>query len=285
MSERPFLVFGEALWDVFPEGKKLGGAPLNFAYYFARAGGRPILLSALGNDQYGREALQEIKRRHINTEHIQMNNRPTGRVIIERKGKSHRFTIVRNTAWEGIVYPDDPDLLQHASGLYLGTLSRVSRQNKQIADRLLRQMKDKPKFMDVNLRQRFYSKKDIAFLLEQIDYLKLNETESRVLKNLGLAQGRSKEHIAEFLIKTYGLKACCITLGARGAVAADKEGHIRMPALAAGPGGDAVGAGDAFGAFWLAELLRGVSLLEATTRAVETGAKVASAPGALVALP
>ena len=260
MIDKPFIVFGEALWDVFPDGKKLGGAPLNFTYYFSRAGGHPVLISALGDDQNGAAAMLEIKKRGIRTDFIQINERPTGTVAIKIKGQTPRFNIARDTAWEAITYPDNFSVLKKAYGLYLGTLSRISRQNQTVLDRLIYEFKDRIKFMDINLRQKFFSRDDIEFLLHRVDYLKLNGKEVRILKNMDLARGKTMEQVAGFLVRQYNMKACCVTLGERGAVAGDRDGNLRLKAVPAGSGGDAVGAGDAFGAFWLAELLKGSNL-------------------------
>ncbi len=277
----PFLVFGEALWDLFPDGMKLGGAPLNFAYYFKKAGANPMLISAVGRDKKGQEALQAIRHLGLETCHIQTNERPTGTVAVELQGRSHRFKPAENTAWEYIQYPEDTDLIQKASGLYFGTLSRVSVHNRQVLDMLLKKSKDRSRFMDINMRKRFWTRDDILFLLQQTDYLKMNHYEAGVLKQLGLINGWRIEALAQDLLRRYPLKACCITLGKQGAVAADMHSTVRVAGIPARPGGDAVGAGDAFGAFFLAGLLKGWPLLQAVQKANQIGSRVASCRGAI----
>jgi fructokinase len=282
MPKNPFIVFGEALWDVFPDGARLGGAPLNFAYYFTRAGGAPVLVSALGQDTRGDQALEEIQRQGVSTGFIQRNQKPTGWVNVRLKAGNPRFEVIRETAWEYIEYSGGSSLVGQAQGLYVGTLARISEPNRKVMNRLLSDFRDRIKFMDLNLRQRFYERDDVEFLLKQINILKLNNREARLLKDMGLAQGKSMEQVAEYLVNHYSLKACCLTLGERGAVAADQNESLRVKAVPAEPGGDSVGAGDAFGAFWLAELLKGSSLRSATEKAAAVGSRVASQRGAVV---
>ncbi|OGJ88565.1 MAG: hypothetical protein A2268_15875 [Candidatus Raymondbacteria bacterium RifOxyA12_full_50_37] len=275
-----FIVFGEVVWDVFPDQKRLGGAPFNFAYYFKRAGGNPVIISAVGNDALGTEALTEIKTAGIATGNVRIDpERETGRVVITLSGNRHRFEIIRNTAWEHIDCPGA--IAENGTGLYMGTLARVSIHNKGVCDRLLTACRGKPVCVDLNLRKRLYDKDDIAFLLKQTTHVKANEAEIRILRSLGLIGDAGFETAAEELITRYGLQYCCITLGARGAVGADKRTTVRIKAFPAKKGGDSVGAGDAFTATWLAHLFRGASLSEALTEAAQVGAIVASSKGAL----
>ena len=106
MLNKPFISFGEVLWDVFPDGKKLGGAPLNFSYYFQEQGGNPKILSAVGNDEYGREILNETRNLGIDTNFIGQVEKPTGIVDISLNENRHTFKIRRDTAWEYISYPN-----------------------------------------------------------------------------------------------------------------------------------------------------------------------------------
>lgn len=281
---KPFIVFGEVLWDVFPDRKRLGGAPGNFAYYFARAGGDPYIVSAVGDDASGREALEEISSAGLRTDYIAATRRITGQVIITIQGYKHLFRVVRGTAWEEIPYPSDSTIINNALGLYLGTLSRISPHNRTVSDRLLGTMQGRTVCVDLNLRQKYFSKKDIQFLLTHATHVKLNDAEMRIVRAMGLVEGNRMEKAAEALVEHYQLKACCITLGPRGAVGADSSGAARVKGIPAKKGGDSVGAGDAFTAIWLAHLLKGASLKTALLEANRTGSIVASHKGALVDL-
>ncbi|MFH1762312.1 MAG: PfkB family carbohydrate kinase [bacterium] len=284
MLKKPFVVFGEALWDYFPHGKRLGGAPLNFSYYFLKSGGNPILISALGKDEDGREALENIKGLGLEIKYIQLNKHKTGKVIIKFTEKGHRFYPQKNGAFEFIDYPPDTSIIKESSGIYLGTLARHYKHNKIVCDRLLSSFKGRHVFMDINLRKQFYNYEDVKFLLRQLTSLKLNEQEVRILKKLKIVQDRWHESIIETLIREYDIRQCCITLGAKGAIAGNKEGIVRVKGIPAKKSGDTVGAGDAFSAVWLAELFKGRSLYKAVERANQIGSIVASSSGAIVDL-
>src|SRR3990167_5691527 len=106
MMEKPLLAFGEVLWDIFPDGKRLGGAPLNFSYYFQKAGGNPRVISAVGYDNLGIEAIYKIAKMGLDSSHIRQINKQTGIVDILLDIKGHQFNIRRKAAWENIFYPN-----------------------------------------------------------------------------------------------------------------------------------------------------------------------------------
>ncbi len=281
MLDKPLLVFGEILWDIFPDGKKLGGAPLNFSYYFRKQGGNPQLISAIGKDKLGEDALKQIKYLGINTSYIQQIDKPTGEVNIFLKNGYHKFRINRGTAWENISYPEE-ELAKCASGLYFGTVSRISEHNRSTLDKLISNLKDKTIFLDLNLREKFYNASDVGSLIRRVNYLKLNEEEAYFLKKMGLLQGTYEEEMVDFLIRMYKLNSCCITLGQNGVVGGNKEGIFRVGGIPIGKLGDSVGCGDAFSATWLACLLKRIPIKESLEKANEIAAKVASKRGAIV---
>jgi fructokinase len=284
MQDKPFIAFGEAVWDVFPDKKRLGGAPLNFSYYFQKAGGNPIVITALGRDENGKEALEHIKNLGLTTRYIEFNDKPTGtvKITMPKNSKKHKFTIIKDVACEYISYPKDKELVKNAIGLYFGVLTRLPKGNREVINKLMTELKDKTILLDLNLRQNLFNKEDIKFLLGKVNYLKLNDDEARALVEMGLAKGTELKEILRFLIKTYQLKACCITLGSQGAVGGDEKQIIKVPGILAKEGGDSVGAGDSFAATWIASLLQGKTLKESVEKANEVGSKVASKKGAIV---
>jgi fructokinase len=282
MLSQPFLVFGEVLWDIFPDKKRLGGAALNFAYYLLKAGGNPVLVSAVGRDDLGRKMVQAVHKLGLETRHIQIISKRTGTVGIKISDRGHAFYPSLGTANEYMEYPEDGDMVNQSRGLYLGTLSRYFPVNRKALDRLLDNFKGRCIFLDINLRKKFYTQEDILILLNRITHLKMNEREARLLRQMGLAEGRRMEATIEFMLEKYKMDYCCITLGAKGAVAGDKNRTFRVSGINAEPGGDSVGAGDAFSAFWLAGLLRGEDLCDATRKANRIGSIIASHSGAIV---
>jgi len=283
MTEKTFLAFGEIVWDMLPEGKKLGGAPLNFSYYFQKAGGNPILVSGIGKDVLGRDALENMRTLGIDTQYVREVDYPTGRVDIILMGKEPSFNVIRGTAWEDIPYPGDK-AVKESSGIYLGTLSRISLQNKNVLDQIMKKMKSKFICLDLNLRPLFYNREDIASLLTKVTHLKLNEIEAMTLKKEGFAKGKDEEEILKYLLENYNLSACCITLGDKGVIGGNTKEIIRVKGILSGLEGDNVGCGDAFTGTWIASLLKGKSMIESMTSANKIASKVASQRGAIISL-
>ncbi|MFH1311207.1 MAG: PfkB family carbohydrate kinase [Nanoarchaeota archaeon] len=282
MLDKPILVFGEILWDIFPDGKKLGGAPLNFSYYFQKQRGNPKLISAVGKDKLGEKALKQIKALGIDTSYIKQINKQTGRVEFSLYEKKHIFDIIRETAWEYIEYPWNNSLIENSQGLYFGTVSRNSEQNRKTLDKLLEKYENKLIFFDLNLRQGFYNLKDIRELIKRATYLKLNEEEVIILRNNKLIAGSTFKEMAYSLVDNYNLTGCCITLGSKGVIGGDKNQIIKVDGICAKDGGDSIGCGDAFSATWLACLLKGMGMKESFYKANKIGSRVASERGAII---
>jgi fructokinase len=279
----PFIVLGEIVWDMFPDARRLGGAPLNFAYYFMKAGGNPFVISAVGRDSLGSETLEAIRCLGLDTSGIQVNDKPTGTVLIAKEGGRNRFRVARDSAWEALGRPSQREEIKSAIGLYVGTLTRVSRSNKALSNALLKTFAGRVKFLDVNLRSPYYSRNDVDLLLREVTHVKMNDSEADLLKGMGFLNANTYEGMAEELVGRNSVDACCITLGARGAVGADRNsGAFRTKGIKARRGGDSVGAGDAFAGFWLYSILAGESMQDAVNKANTAGSIVASHKGAIV---
>ena len=278
-----FIVFGETVWDVFPDEKRLGGAPLNFAYYFLKAGGEPFIISAVGKDELGEQALKKISGLGLDISGITENGLPTGTVDIRMEGGRHRFRIIRGTAWEALVNNIDDKKIARASGLYVGTLARISKQNEALSNTLLDCFKGRVIFLDVNLRSTLFSRHDIGYLLQRVTHVKMNEKEARLLQKMGYLKATTFEGMARELIGLHSIEACCITLGRRGAVGAHRaSGVVKVKGIPAKSGGDSVGAGDGFAAFWIHSLLSGCSMQVTMDKSNTIGCSIASSKGAIL---
>lgn len=282
MFKKNFLAFGEILWDYFPDGKKLGGAPLNFSYYFNKQGGNSKIISAVGKDKLGGELLQKIKCFGIDLSYIEKINKPTGKVYINMNKQEHSFHIVRKNAWEQIPYPKNLTSIENIEGIYFDSLARISSKNRYVLDKLLNKLSKEIVFLDLNLRQELYNIEDIRNLMFKTTYLKLNEEEAELLRRKGLIKGSNLEERAKYLIKNYGITNCCITLGEKGVIGGDKNNILKIKGIPAKEKGDSVGAGDAFAATWLINLLKKKTMKEALCVANEVGSKVASQRGAII---
>jgi fructokinase len=283
LKARP-LVLGEVLWDVFPDSTRLGGAPLNFAAHARRMGHAPLLFSAAGNDDLGRQAVREIQSLGLDTSLLQRTERfPTGRaaVSLDALGQA-AFRIERPAAYDALTLSQgETQTLRDRSPdwLYFGTLFSSRPECRAILLELLRLVPDALRFYDLNLRPGFESPPLVRELLEEADVVKMNQDEMcSIHRYLGLPT-ETKAFCAS-AAERFGWRAVCVTLGSRGcAVFANGQYHEEpgCPIEVA----DTVGAGDAFAAAFLHGLTAQWNIAEIARFANRVGALVASKPGAI----
>lgn len=265
--------FGEILFDVIGGVPYLGGAPLNLAAHLRKQGAETTLISAVGNDPLGRDALGQIGKLGLDTGTIAvLDGFPTGTVTVlldERKVAAYDFAM--DTAYDHIPVPGfdtEVDLF------CFGTLAQRSPESRGTLARL-REMLDCLFFYDVNLRQDFYSKEIIEESLYSADIVKLNEDEFPVLAAMfGLPDD------PEELRRRFGLQMVLLTLGPEGCDLYSSGGVIHSPAVPVKVV-STVGAGDSFSAAFLYHYLTGSTLNEALTAGNLLAAKIAGQKGAI----
>jgi fructokinase len=275
--------FGEALWDLLPTGPLLGGAPLNFAYRANSLGHPSIIVSRIGNDDFGQMARQQIVTLGMDDTCLQWDNTyPTGTVeIYFDKDKNPEYTIIENVAYDHIEFSANLEtIIERADCLCFGTLAQRNRISRRTLQRLLSIFSGRFRLLDINLRKNCYSYETIESSLEQANILKLNDEELTVLADLLGLQGESAPDQAEHLLKHAGLEYCVVTLGEGGALALSHRGeksyspgyHINLV--------DPCGSGDGFAAGFIHSLLEDKSLSEACRLGNALGAMVAQQEGA-----
>jgi fructokinase len=277
-------VVGEVLWDVFPDSIRLGGAPLNFGAGARRLGHPVYLISAVGDDDRGRQAAQQIAALDLDTTFLQTSGASrTGSAVVELSadGKTS-FTIHRPAAYDAMVFTDeDVERLKRKdpAWLYFGTLFASMPQGRAVLDLLLNSLDAALKFYDLNLRPSADSPELVKHLLEQANVVKLNEDElSRVHEFCGLPlsiEGFCREGAAR-----YGWRAIAVTLGARGCALLADDDYV-VETCRAVDVADSVGAGDAFAAAFMHGLDSNWSVRDVAAFANRVGALVASRPGAI----
>ena len=263
MPSRPTLLsLGEIVWDVYPDKRLLGGAPFNLAAHAARLGFDAKLISAVGDDALGREALRSAQILGVDTSLTRIHpTLPTGVVDVTLDSRAQpTFHLRRPAAWE------EPSIDgARADWLVCGTLQQTCPQAR--ATRL--QLRGIPLFYDINLRPGFEDRDTVEELLSEATVVKCNEAELAWL-------GEDEES----LLRRYNISAVCVTLGARGCrIFANGEAiAVDAPSIDAV---DTVGAGDA----WSAAALHGFTQqwpLDRIARfANRLGAIVASRAGAI----
>ena len=281
------LSVGELLWDLLPSGAVLGGAPANLAYRVAALGTPARLVTRVGRDGWGERALQELRDRGLDVSLIQQDpRRPTGsvRVAFDENG-SHAFEIVRDVAYDSIeAQPAALEAAADASAICFGTLIQRSPASRATLATLLDASRASWALCDVNLRPGCYSDETLRWSTTRANVLKLNDEEIPDLAHLLPAAPRAPGDFARAAVTAWRLRACVVTLGERGAVAADDSGSVVYEPGYRVSVGDTIGSGDAFTAAFLLGLMGGMPLASAVQRGNALGALVATQRGAMNAV-
>jgi len=255
------LAFGEVLWDLLPDGPVLGGAPFYFAHRISEMGRQGNMISAIGRDELGLQALDEIVRLGLSPSHIQISDAfPTGTVAVQFDDTGQPdYEIIREVAYDHIAYTDAMDqAARNCRCVCYGTLaqrSETSRKTLQhVLDRVI-QSGVTYRVLDINLRKDCYSPETITSSLYRATILKLNDQEARTLAvTTGLASTNLIE-IGRLLVGKWSLLHCVITLGEQGAlVISGTEPDFYDPGYAI-HFVDPLGSGDAFTAGFVSALL------------------------------
>lgn len=278
---------GEVLWDLLPGGRQLGGAPANFAYHASALGAEARVVSRVGNDDLGREALDRLEKLGVPTDCVEVDGAlPTGTVSVEVSADGQpRFTIHENVAWDRISGESaGRRAISAADAVCFGTLAQRSETSRRTIRALLKTMPvESLRILDVNLRQHFYSPELIEESLALANVLKVNDAELPRLADMFRLNGDERAQVAG-LARRFNLRLVAYTRGGHGSLL-HSEGrwseHPGVPTKVA----DTIGAGDSFTAAMTVGLLAGWPLDEINQRASEVAAFVCSQPGATPQLP
>lgn len=279
-NKHPVIIgVGELLWDMLPEGKRAGGAPINFVYHATRLGAQGYAVSAVGNDALGDEILAELEKSGIKY-CISRNDHPTGHVKVVLNDGIPSYDIVEGVAWDYLTASAEAEeLVKRADAVCFGTLALRSPQSKQAIETLLSfAPKDALRFFDVNLRGNYYSAELIDELLKKANVFKINDDEIEVLKKLFGFSGTVDE-ICRTFISRYGLKYMIFTAGDKFSAiyTPSEKSWLPTPKVKVA---DTVGAGDSFSGAFVYNILTGKSLAEAHKAAVDIAAFVSTKSGA-----
>ncbi|MDP3479161.1 MAG: carbohydrate kinase [Desulfoprunum sp.] len=286
--DKPLVIgIGEILWDVLPEGERLGGAPANFSYHAAALGAIGLPVSTVGSDIRGKRALAELQNKDMATEGITISSRyPTGYVEIrlDKEGiASYHFP--DDTAWDHLQVSGWAARLScTASAVCFGSLAQRSPDSRQVILDFLRSLPETAlKVFDINLRQNYYNKEILHHSLTQADILKLNDEELPILARLFELPGDDRRQLSS-LRDRYGLQLVILTRGAHGSLLLTGESisdHSGMPTDLV----DTIGAGDSFTAAATVGFLLDLPLVEINAHANRLAAYVCGQSGAMPAIP
>lgn len=278
---------GEALWDVLPEGKKIGGAPANFAYHVSQFGLNSRVVSAVGDDKLGMEILDNFREKKLNAM-VEIVPYPTGTVQVELDAEGVPcYDIKEGVAWDNIPYtPALEDLAKHTKAVCFGSLAQRSVLSRDTINRFIDAMpaEDTLKIFDINLRQGFYTKEILCNSFSKCNILKINDEELVTVSRMFGYPGIDLQDKCWILLAKYNLKMLILTCGVNGSYVFT-PGNVSFVETPRVEVADTVGAGDSFTAAFVSSILSGLSIGEAHKLAVETSAYVCTQNGAMPVLP
>ena len=287
---KPIVVgMGEALWDVLPDGKKIGGAPANFAFHAGQAGMDSRVVSAVGTDALGEEALATLEGKGLNIEAVARVDFPTGVVNVSLGEQGiPQYDICEGVAWDNIPFtPALANLASQAQAVCWGSLAQRNEVSRKTIFSFLDAMPSdeaRLKVFDINLRQQFYTLEIIEASCRRANVLKINDEELVLVSEMLRLGAGSPEVLCRSLMERYGLSILVLTCGANGSyVFTPVETSYRVtPKVQVA---DTVGAGDSFTATLVGELLRKTPVGVAHEHAVEVAAYVCTQQGAMAEWP
>lgn len=278
------LIFGEVLWDIFPDQSILGGAPFNVAVHLHRFGVPVAFVSRIGNDPLGQRARARMAQLGIGDQWVQQDaTLPTGTVDVLFESGGHRFEIGAAHAYDAIGSPDNIDLA-HIELMVFGTLARRAPESRRTARALMSGQEPCIRFTDLNLRSPWIDGDVIDESFRHSDIVKLNEEEAIIASRLTHSGAHEAPlEAAMALMERYRLHQLIVTQGGAGVTLIDTHGrtHECSARAIAGGSGDSVGAGDAFSAAYLFGTLQHWELSKTLDRAVRYASRICEVRGAL----
>lgn len=279
---------GEALWDVLPEGKKIGGAPANFAYHVSQFGLPSCVVSAVADDALGNEIIDNFNIKGLN-HLIERVPYPTGTVQVEiDQAGIPQYEIKENVAWDNIPYTARLEqLAERTKAICFGSLAQRNIVSRNTINRFLDAMPQTPDRLivfDVNLRQGFYNKDILCNSMKRCNILKINDEELITVSRMFGYPGIDLQDKCWILLGKYNLKMLILTCGINGSYVFT-PGNVSFQPTPEVEVADTVGAGDSFTAAFISGILKGKTVAEAHASAVRTSAYVCTQKGAMPVLP
>lgn len=278
--------FGEALWDVFPEGRKIGGAPANFAYHVAQWGLDSCAVSAIGKDDLGDDIVRKFDENGLKYR-LERVDFPTGVVQVTLdENKVPSYNIKEGVAWDNIpMTPELETLARNCSAVCFGSLAQRSSVSRATINAFVDLMpEDSLKIFDINLRQHYFNEEIVCNSMNKADILKINDEEIIVVAEMLNITGKSQKEICEVLLDRFALKMVILTCGDKGSyvLTGQESSWVDTPKVNVV---STVGAGDSFTGTFIASILLGKTIRQAHEAAVRVSAYVCTCQGAMPAIP
>ena len=286
MKDRIIVGLGEVLWDCLPEGRKIGGAPANFAFHASQFGYESWAVSAIGNDALADETVAALDANGLNHA-LPRVDFPTGQVQVslDEAGVA-TYDIREGSAWDNIPFtPELETLARRSRAICFGSLAQRSETSRCTIYRFLETAPaDCMRIFDINLRQNFYNKEIICESLKRCNVLKINDEELVIIGRMFGYPGLDVENKCWLILGKYDLDMLILTCGINGSYVFSKGSmsYFETPNVEVA---DTVGAGDSFTGSFVASVLSGKPVAEAHRIAVNVSAYVCTQAGAMAGVP
>ena len=286
MKDRIIVGLGEVLWDCLPEGRKIGGAPANFAFHASQFGYESWAVSAIGNDALADETVAALDANGLNHA-LPRVDFPTGQVQVslDEAGVA-TYDIREGSAWDNIPFtPELETLARRSRAICFGSLAQRSETSRRTIYRFLETAPaDGMRIFDINLRQNFYNKEIICESLKRCNVLKINDEELVIIGRMFGYPGLDVENKCWLILGKYDLDMLILTCGINGSYVFSKGSmsYFETPNVEVA---DTVGAGDSFTGSFVASVLSGKPVAEAHRIAVNVSAYVCTQAGAMAVVP
>ena len=286
MKDRIIVGLGEVLWDCLPEGRKIGGAPANFAFHASQFGYESWAVSAIGNDALADETVAALDANGLNHA-LPRVDFPTGQVQVslDEAGVA-TYDIREGSAWDNIPFtPELETLARRSRAICFGSLAQRSETSRRTIYRFLETAPaDCMRIFDINLRQNFYNKEIICESLKRCNVLKINDEELVIIGRMFGYPGLDVENKCWLILGKYDLDMLVLTCGVNGSYVFSKGAmsYLETPKVEVA---DTVGAGDSFTGSFVASVLAGKPIAEAHRIGVNVSAYVCTQNGAMPVIP
>lgn len=287
-NKRLIVGLGEALWDVLPEGKKLGGAPANFAYHAGQFLGsdNTVAVSALGEDRLAEETIESLREHGLNYLMPRVPY-PTGtvQVTLDEQGIP-TYDIKENVAWDNIPFSEEIQrVAANCRAVCFGSLAQRNVVSRATIQKFLDATPaDCMKIFDINLRQNFYTPEVIQESMRRCNVLKINDEELVLIGRMFGYPGLDMENKCWLILGKYNLDMLVLTCGTNGSYVFT-PGQMSFQETPKVEVADTVGAGDSFTGSFCAAILSGKPVAEAHRLAVQVSAFVCTQNGAMPTVP
>jgi fructokinase len=276
------VIFGEVLFDCFPDGNDvLGGAPFNVAWHLQGFGLNPLMLTAVGKDELAHAVLNAMHAWDMNTAGVQvLPNYKTGQVAVSLENGQPSYDIVNEVAYDHVVYSHAATALANSEAglIYHGSLATRNAESRQTLEALLRET-GLPVFLDVNLRAPWWDKDAVLQQVADSTWVKLNDEELALLSDTDVNVDNIRD-VAQTFFSHYPMRQLIVTQGEQGAFVVHEQGIAEGQPVNVSQVVDTVGAGDAFASVMIKGIIENRPVEQSLAQALAFAAKVCEQQGA-----